>query len=102
VTTSKYSKGAYVLDVLALAGLTNDTDRLKVRSMTFSQSGANGGARIYDMYIRIPDTNGTTGIATIQNAQSTIHHEYYNLKGQRINGSYKGIIIVQGKKMVKR
>ena len=102
VTTSKYSKGAYVLDVLALAGLTNDTDRLKVRSITFSQSGANGGARIYDMYIRVPDTSSTTGIATMQNAQSTIHHEYYNLNGQRINGSYKGIIIIQGKKMVRR
>ena len=59
VTTSKYSKGAYVLDILALAGLTSDTDCLNVRSITFSQSGANGGARIYDMYIRVPDKNAT-------------------------------------------
>ena len=102
VTTSKYSKGAYVMDVLALAGLTSDTECLKVRSITFSQSGANGGTRIYDMYVRVPDTSGTTGIATMQNAQRTIHHDYYNLKGQRVNDSYKGIVILRGKKIVKR
>ena len=103
VTTSKYSKGAYALDLLALAGLTSDSDRLKVRSITFSQSGANGGARIYDMYVRVPDTNGTTGLVGIANSQvSKAIGQSYNLKGQRVNDAYKGIIVIHGKKIIKR
>ena len=65
VTTSKYSKGSYTMDVLALAGLTSDDDRVNVRSIIFQQSGANGGARIYEMYLSIPD-GWTTGIHTVQ------------------------------------
>ena len=63
VTTSSYKKGAYVMDVLNLAGLDEETAK-KVRSITFAQSGANGGARIYDMYVSVPAN--TTGIQTIQ------------------------------------
>ena len=61
-TTSSYKKGAYVMDVVNLAGLDEDTAK-KVRSITFAQSGANGGARVYDMYVKIP--SNTTGIQSI-------------------------------------
>jgi len=54
VTTQKFSKGSYQMDVLALAGLTDESQSVSVRSIAFAQSGANGGARIYDMYVRIP------------------------------------------------
>ena len=63
-TTSKYSKGSYTIDVLDLAGLDEDTAK-KVRSITFAQSGANGGARIYDMYVRVPATSTPTGISVV-------------------------------------
>ena len=71
VTTEKYRKGAYDLDLLALAGLTTDEQRVNVRKLTFSLSGANGGARIYEMYVTVPTT--TTGIngVTVQNANNS-------------------------------
>lgn len=102
VKTSKYSKGAYALDVLDLAGLTSEADRMKVRSISFAQSEANGGARIYDMYIRVPDTSGTTGIKTFSPSLSKAEEARYNMKGQHVNDSYKGIVIIQGKKIIRR
>ena len=104
VKTSKYSKGAYALDVLELAGLTSETDRLKVRSITFSQSGANGGARIYDMYVRVPDTSGTTGIEGLTPSPSHLFtpSPSYNLQGQHVNDTYKGIVVIQSKKIIRR
>ena len=64
VTTDKYKKGAYDFDVLALAGLTTDEQRMNIRSITFGLTGANGGARIYEMYVAVPDL-GSTGIQNI-------------------------------------
>jgi hypothetical protein len=63
-TTSKYSKGSYTIDVLDLAGLDEDTAK-KVRSITFAQSGANGGARVYDMLVKVPATSTPTGISVV-------------------------------------
>jgi hypothetical protein len=55
VTTEKYKKGSYgEYDILGAAGLTSEDDRVNVRSITFQQNGANGGARIYDLYVKIP------------------------------------------------
>ena len=69
-TTSSYKKGSYTIDVLDLAGLDEETAK-KVRSITFAQSSANGGARIYDMYVRVPATaTGISGV-TVQNANSS-------------------------------
>lgn len=65
VTTEKYKKGAYEFDVLELLGLTTDAERAKVRSITFQQNGANGGARIYEMYVTIPD-NSTTAVQSVK------------------------------------
>ncbi len=69
--TSEYKKGAYELDLLNLLGFTTDTERSKVRSITFKQSGANGGARIYEMYISVPDVAAGINGVTIQNANSS-------------------------------
>ena len=69
VKTSSYKKGAYMMDILDLAGLTSDDDRVKVRTITFAQSGANGGARIYDMYVSVPD-NSATGITSVKTANT--------------------------------
>lgn len=63
VTTKKYSKGAYgSYDILEAAGLTSEDDLMNVRSIIFQQSDANGGARIYDMLVKVPigDTTGIT------------------------------------------
>ena len=99
-TTSKYSKGSYQMDILSLAGLDNDDDRIKVRSITFAQKGANGGARIYDMLVsvytgepagirNITDTaNGQPIVATkiMKNGRVVIvkNGQHYNTMGQAI------------------
>ena len=63
VSTEKYKKGAYEFDLLELLGLTTDTERENVRSVTIQQEGANGGARIYEMYITVPNTE--TGVNNV-------------------------------------
>ena len=71
VTTEKYKKGAYEFDLLELLGLTTDTERSKVRSITFQQNGANGGARIYEMYITVPTVADGINDVTVQKANNT-------------------------------
>lgn len=46
----------------------------------------------------------TTGINAIENGQLTIDNNapMYNLAGQRVNKSYKGVVIVNGKKMLNK
>lgn len=46
----------------------------------------------------------TTGINAIDNGQLTIDNDapMYNLAGQRVNKSYKGVVIVNGKKMLNK
>ena len=98
VTTDKYNKGSYEFDVLEMAGLTTEEQCKKVRSVSFEQSGANGGARVYDMYVRVPDTSATT-ITTVKTANSnecTVKMmengriviikdgQRYNLQGQKL------------------
>ena len=62
-TTEKYKKGTYgSFDVLAAGGLTDENVLTQVRSITFQQNGANGGARVYDMYVKVPDAD-LTGIS---------------------------------------
>ena len=100
VTTEKYKKGTYGnYDILEVAGLTNEDDRMKVRSIIFQQYGANGGARIYDMLVKVPAGNGSaTGITTvsnlttdkvlkmIRNGRLVLQKDgnYYNIQGQEL------------------
>lgn len=68
-TTEKIKKGEYSWDILEQAGLTNEADRLKVRSITFQQNSANGGSRIYEMYVRVPlNETGVNNINANDNA----------------------------------
>ena len=69
-TTEKFSKGTYTWNILELAGITTEEQATQVRSITIQQSGANGGARIYEMYVRVPDTNGA-GIESVKAAVQT-------------------------------
>ena len=72
VTTEKYKKGAYgSYDILEVAGLTDEDSRMKVRSISFQQNDANGGARIYDMLIKVPVGSGeATGITAVVSSQA--------------------------------
>ena len=46
--------------------------------------------------------NGETGISTTLKSNEVINNKVYNLQGQPVNDSYKGVIILRGKKIVKR
>ena len=88
VTTEKYKKGSYgSYDVLTAAGLTNEDDRVNVRSITFQQNGANGGARVYDMYVKVP-ANGTTAGISVTQQEASLRASKYMLNGR--------IIVVKG------
>lgn len=43
----------------------------------------------------------TTGVNTI-NAKTTTNDVIYNIQGQRVGASYKGLVIVNGKKMIRK
>ena len=72
VTTEKYKKGAYgSYDILEVAGLTDEDSRMKERSISFQQNDANGGARIYDMLLKVPVGSGeATGITAVVSSQA--------------------------------
>ena len=44
---------------------------------------------------------GTTGISALKDVQNDSNAPMYNLAGQRVNNSYRGIVIQNGKKLVK-
>jgi hypothetical protein len=98
VTTEKYKKGSYGgYDVLAAAGLTTEDDMVNVRSITFQQNGANGGARVYDMFVRVPDNNTSNIVNALPSAKDMVvkychqgrlvivkNGVYYNIQGQKL------------------
>ena len=44
----------------------------------------------------------TDGIKSVQGSRFTVNGEAYNLSGQRVGKDYKGIIIVNGKKLIRK
>ena len=95
-TTEKLKSGEYSWDILEQAGITNEADRMKVRSITFQQNGANGGSRIYEMYVRVPLTetginnvnaNGNTQISKVIKAGRIVilkNGKSYDLMGREL------------------
>ena len=46
--------------------------------------------------------SGSTGIANVNTTISAKNHVRYNLAGQKVDASYKGVVIVNGKKLVQK
>ena len=77
--------------------------------------GADNGtvftAKTNGAYLAVPKTASaksafrfdgtTTGVNTI-NAKTTTNDVIYNIQGQRVGASYKGLVIVNGKKMMRK
>ena len=98
VTTEKYKKGSYgSYDLLETAGLSSEDDLVNVRSITFQQEGANGGARIYDMFIRVPDNSTCIDVGFLPSSRTSVKKYcsqgrivivkngiLYNIQGQTI------------------
>ena len=55
------------------------------------------GCHIYTIKVEA----GSTGISTVK-AQKTQNNVIYNLAGQKVDNSYKGVVIVNGKKMLQK
>lgn len=76
----------------------------KAPDLTVDQTGTarNAGddldycAGAFDVY------SNATGIATIAQEKTTASKYRYNLNGQRVDASYRGIVVVNGKKMVQK
>ena len=64
---------------------------------TFVKYSGTGNIKISSIEITPAETTGITNITAAQKAQSTA---IYNLAGQRVNESYKGVVIRNGKKIV--
>ena len=48
------------------------------------------------------DWGEATGIDTIQSVEFGVQNDMYNLSGVRVNGDYKGVIIMNGKKYINK
>ncbi len=78
----------------------------------FRRAGANAAVNPNRAYLKLPaaaaarlsvrlDGNGTTGISTAgSSADGGTDAPVYNLQGQRVGSSYKGVVIKNGKKMI--
>ncbi|MBR5686496.1 MAG: Ig-like domain-containing protein [Prevotella sp.] len=61
-------------------------------------------------YLLLPEADGaneiffdfTDGIDTVETTAPAFEGDAYNLNGQKVNASYKGVIIVNGKKVINR
>lgn len=68
--------------------------------IVYLDASSSGSAKVSIVF----DDEQTTGIESIHNSQFTIHTDapMYNLSGQRVGESYKGIVIVNGRKFVRK
>ena len=84
-------------DLIEVAGISEDEAK-QIRTVELLNAASGGGARVYDMYVRVPDTS-TTNITTVKTANSNEHTEKmmengrfiiikdgqrYNLQGQKL------------------
>ena len=60
---------------------------------------AAGGAKFLPIIISEDETDG---IKSVQGSRFTVNGEAYNLAGQRVGKDYKGIVIVNGKKVIRK
>lgn len=82
----------------------------------FVHAGDNASIDAFRAYISVPSTalstaasrsidldfGGTTGINEIQNAQSSSAQATYDVAGKRVGKNYKGVVVSNGKKMIKK
>ncbi|MDY4410820.1 MAG: hypothetical protein SPE56_08390 [Prevotella sp.] len=77
-----------------------------------ADNGAVFTAKTNGAYLAVPKSSGsaksgfrfdgtTTGVNTI-NAKTTTNDVIYNIQGQRVGANYKGLVIVNGKKMMRK
>lgn len=64
-TTAKMKKTTLIgWDLIEQAGISEATAK-QIRTIELLNTSSSGGARVYDMYVRVPDYSGTTGISSV-------------------------------------
>ena len=97
VTLPSLAKGTYCnWNVLEQAGISDGT---QLRSLTLRNNNSKGEARIYDMYVRVPDRSTSTGLNTVT-VRGRKPADIHNLLGQRLHRQQKGLNIIDGRKVV--
>lgn len=92
-TTAVMAKGTYTSwNLLSEAGITLTEQPVTI---TFTNQSTGGEVRMYDMYVRVPDT--PAGIEDIV-SHTRVNNRIYNLRGQMVKQPHRGIYIVGGKK----
>ena len=66
---------------------------------TFQKYSGTGNILISSIEI---EPNGAAGIAIVNAADKTANGAIYNLSGQKVDASFKGIVIMNGKKMIQK
>ena len=66
---------------------------------TFQKYSGTGNILISSIEI---EPNGAAGIAIVNAADKTANGAIYNLAGQKVDASFKGIVIMNGKKMIQK
>ena len=83
---------------LSAAGIPNMTD-----DKAFIPATALANAVDFLPFVIGDEENETTSINSIENGESRIeNYDYFNLSGQRVGKDYKGIVVVNGKKFVRK
>ena len=71
----------------------------QLNKITFTNSGKQ---LCYVIKIDIIDGSETTGIQTVKSETIDVNAPAYNLAGQKVDKSYKGVVIQNGKKMIQK
>lgn len=82
--------------------LTEDIiNKINTSGMIIQRQG-NGTTYDFEIrYVTVANT-GTTGIGSVENTKVTSDNAVYNLSGQRVDASYKGLVIKNGRKYINR
>ena len=96
-------KGLRSFMVKLPSGKTSVETIVSNAGITFDGGGSGDARARQDFVLYLDDDNTTTGIEAIENGQLTIDNDApaYNLAGQKVGKGYKGIVIINGKKVVK-
>ena len=103
-------------DIVATEGKTYvfSWDGTNASSVGFYKASGSGKLAAHKAYLELPSTTpardfvgfdfgNATGIANVDvNTKFDANAPMYNLAGQRVNKSYKGVVIVNGKKMLNK
>ena len=98
ITGDTFPDGEVVLGTVTFAA----DDNLPTGDYTVALSGiklaGTDKATLPDTSFTIHVVDETTGISTVEAAAADLTAPMYNLAGQRVNGSYKGVVIQNGVK----